>query len=185
MLFDIFNFLLDVVVGLISGACLLRLYMQAQRIPFGNPIGQMVFALTDWIVLPLRKAMPTKGRWDWPSLIAAFLLQLAQVLVMWALLGAKGAVLALPWLALCGLAKVALTGMMGILIVFAILSWVQPYSPISGVLQRLSDPLLSPIRKLVPLIGNVDFSALIGLIALQVGLIALNYVQAYGLALLI
>ena len=185
MLYQIIFLLLEVVTGVLGGACLLRLYMQAQRVPFGNPIGQMVFALTDWIVLPLRKAMPTKGRWDWSSLIAAFLLQRAQVLLMWALLGAKGAVLALPWLALCGLVKVALTGMMGILIVFAILSWVQPYSPISGVLQRLSDPLLSPIRKLVPLIGNVDFSALIGLIALQVGLIALNYVQAYGLALLI
>ena len=70
---------------------------------------------------------------------------------------------------------------MGILLVYAILSWVQPYSPIYGVLQRLSDPVVAPVRRLVPLVGNVDFSALIVLIALQVLLMVLNYVQAWGL----
>ena len=79
MLFEIVLFLLDVVVGLISGACLLRMYMQAQRVPFGNPVGQLVFALSDWIVMPLRKVVPAKGRWDKSSLIAALLLQLAQL----------------------------------------------------------------------------------------------------------
>ncbi|MEG1735237.1 MAG: YggT family protein [Comamonas sp.] len=181
MLFEILTFVLDIVVGLISGACLLRLYMQQQRVPFGNPVGQLVFALTDWIVLPLRKAFSSKGRWDMPSLLAAILLVLVQMLLLWLFTGARGSVLALPWLALCALAKVALSGLMGILLVFAILSWVQPYSPIAGVLQRLSDPLLKPIRKLVPLVGNVDFSALIGLIALQVLLMVLTYVQAWGL----
>ncbi|MBV8248238.1 MAG: YggT family protein [Comamonas sp.] len=181
MLFEIVSFLLDVVVGLISGASLLRMYMQAQRVPFSNPVGQLVFALSDWIVLPLRKVMSSKGRWDMPSLLAALLLQFVEVLLVWLLLGAKGALLALPWLALCGLVKVALSGLMGILLVYAILSWVQPYSPIYGVLQRLSDPLVAPIRRFVPLIGNVDFSALIGLIALQVLLMVLNYVQAAGL----
>ena len=77
MLFEIVLFLLDVVVGLISGACLLRMYMQVQRVPFGNPVGQLVFALSDWIVMPLRKVVPAKGRWDKSSLIAALLLQLA------------------------------------------------------------------------------------------------------------
>ena len=184
MLFEIVLFLLDVVVGLISGACLLRMYMQVQRVPFGNPVGQLVFALSDWIVMPLRKIVPAKGRWDKSSLIAALLLQLAQVLLIWLLLGGKGSVLALPWLALCGLIRVILSGMMGILLIYAILSWVQPYSPIYGVLQRLADPLVAPIRKVVPLIGNVDFSALIALIGLQVLLMVLNYVQAGGLSMI-
>ena len=49
MIVQILQFLLEVVSGLIAGACLLRLYMQAQRIPFNNPVGQLVFALSDWI----------------------------------------------------------------------------------------------------------------------------------------
>ncbi|WP_027016899.1 YggT family protein [Comamonas composti] len=183
MLLQIFSFLLDVVVGLVSGACLLRLYMQAQRIPFANPVGQLVFALTDWIVLPLRKVLPSKGRWDISSLAGAFLLQLAQMLVLWLLIGGLGGIVAVPWLALCGLAKVVLSGLVGILLIYVILSWVQPYSPIYGVLQRLSDPLLRPIRKVVPLIGGIDLSALVALIGLQVALMVLNHVQAAGLLL--
>ena len=184
MLFEIVLFLLDIVVGLISGACLLRMYMQAQRVPFGNPVGQLVFAFTDWIVLPLRKLLPSKGRWDMVCLLAAFALQFVQMLLVWLMLGAKGSALALPWLALCGLIKVALSGMMGILLVYAILSWVQPFSPIYGVLQRLADPLVAPIRKVVPLIGNVDLSALVALIVLQVLLMVLTYVQAGGLRMI-
>ena len=181
MLFDIVSFLVDIVVGLVTGACLLRMYMQAQRVPFGNPVGQLVFALSDWIVLPLRKVMPGKGRWDMSCLIAAIALQLLEVVLIWLMLGAKGAVLALPWLAICGLVKVVLSGLMGVLLVYAVLSWVQPHSPIYGVLQRLAEPLVSPIRRAVPLIGNVDFSALIALVVLQVLLMVLNYVQAAGL----
>lgn len=184
MLFEIVVFLLDIVVGLISGACLLRMYMQAQRVPFGNPVGQLVFALSDWIVLPLRKVVAGKGRWDMSCLLAAFALQLVEMLLLWLLQGANGMVLALPWLAVCGLVKVALSGLMGILLIYAILSWVQPYSPIYGVLQRLAEPVVAPVRKRVPLIGNVDFSTLIALIALQVLLMVLNYVQAAGLGVI-
>ena len=58
MLYQIPSFLLDVIVGLLGGACLLRLYMQYHRVPFGNPLGRFVFAITDWIVLPLRRIVP-------------------------------------------------------------------------------------------------------------------------------
>ena len=58
MIVQILQFLLEVACGLVAGACLLRLYMQAQRIPFNNPVGKLVFALSDWLVLPLRKLVP-------------------------------------------------------------------------------------------------------------------------------
>ena len=53
MFVQITSFLLDVAAGLLGGACLLRMYMQYQRVPFVNPVGRFIFALTDWIVLPL------------------------------------------------------------------------------------------------------------------------------------
>ena len=91
MLYQITSFLLEVAAGLLSGVCLLRLYMQYQRIPMsarsGNPLGKFIFAFTDWLVLPLRKVVPAVGRWDMASLVAAFLVQLAQFAVLWALLG--------------------------------------------------------------------------------------------------
>ncbi|MDR0226217.1 MAG: YggT family protein [Burkholderiaceae bacterium] len=183
MLFQIISFLLDVVVGLLTGVCLLRVYMQAQRVPFGNPVGQLVFALSDWIVLPLRRIIKPAGRWDMASLVAAFLLQMLQYVLLWLLVGSQSNVVALPWLALCGLARVALSGMVGVLLVYVILSWVQTQSPLFGVVQRLSEPMLRPIRRIVPLIGGIDLSALVALVLLQVALMVLGYVQGSGLML--
>ncbi|WP_159914443.1 YggT family protein [Pantoea sp. 18069] len=178
MLFQIITFLLDVVVGLLTGLCLLRLYMQAQRIPFSNPVGRLVFALTDWIVLPLRRIVPASGRWDASSAIAAFLLQQMQYLLLWLLMGANTLVLWLPWLALCGVVRVVLSGCVGIVLVYVILSWVQARSPLSAVIERLAEPLLRPVRKVMPLIGGIDLSPLVLLVLLQIGLMVLAYVQA-------
>ncbi len=178
MLFQIITFLLDVVLGLLTGICLLRLYMQAQRIPFANPVGRLVFALSDWIVLPLRKIVPAIGRWDLSSVIAAYLLQLLQYLLLWLMLGAGAQGLWLPWLALCGLLRVLLSGCIGIVLVYAIMSWVQTHSPMSLVIERLAEPLLRPVRKLMPLIGGIDLSPLVLLVLLQIAMMVLGAVQA-------
>ncbi|SFD36225.1 YggT family protein [Paracidovorax konjaci] len=178
MLFQIASFLLDVVGGLLTGACLLRLYMQAQRVPFGNPIGRLVFALSDWLVMPLRRIIPPTGRWDWSSLVAALLIQLLQYLLLWALLGGAMGLAWLPWLAVFGMARVAVTGMMGLLIVAAVLSWVQTRSPIADVIARLCDPVLRPLRRVIPLLGGVDLSPLVAIVALQVVMIVLGHLQA-------
>lgn len=179
MLFQIITFLLDVAVGLLTGLCLLRLYMQAQRIPFSNPVGRLVFALTDWIVLPLRRIVPAAGRWDASSAIAAYLLQLLQYVLLWLMMGSGGSqALWLPWLALCGVARVVLTGCVGIVLVYVILSWVQSNSPMSAVMERLAEPLLRPVRRVVPLVGGIDLSPLVLLVLLQVALMVLAYLQA-------
>ncbi len=179
MLFQIISFLLDVAVGLLTGLCLLRLYMQAQRIPFSNPVGRLVFALTDWIVLPLRRIVPASGRWDASSLIAAYLLQMLQYVLLWLMLGAGGSqALWLPWLALCGVARIAITGCIGIVLVYAIMSWIQARSPVAAVIERLAEPLLRPVRRVIPLVGGIDLSPLVLLVLLQIALMVLAYVQA-------
>lgn len=177
MFYQIVSFLLDVVVGLLTGACLLRLYMQLQRVSFANPVGRLVFALTDWLIMPLRKLVPPVGRWDMASLVGSVLLQLAQYLVLWLLLGAGAGLAWLPWLALFGLVRTALTGLVGLLIVYAVLSWVQTRSPIADVINRLCEPLLRPLRRVIPLLGGVDLSPLVALVLLQVALMVLGHLQ--------
>src|SRR5688572_24983152 len=85
--YQIISFLLDVAAGLLGGACLLRLFMQHQRVPFGNPVGRFVFALTDWLVLPLRRVLPSVRRVDTASLVAAYLVMLVQFGLLWLLAG--------------------------------------------------------------------------------------------------
>ncbi|AMO22081.1 YggT family protein [Ramlibacter solisilvae] len=181
MAYQILSFLLDVAAGLLGGACLLRLYMQYQRIPFGNPVGRFVFALSDWIVLPLRKVLPAVRRVDTASLVAAYLIELAQFGLLWLATGGVGGLEVLPLLALFGLARLVISGLTGLVIVYAIMSWVQADSPLVDVIDRLCAPLLRPWRKMVPLIGGIDLSPLVFLVVLQVAAIILAYLQAAAL----
>jgi YggT family protein len=71
------------------------------------------------------------------------------------------------------LVRVALQTMMILVIGFAILSWVQPGSPAYSLLGRLTEPLLAPLRRVIPTIGGVDLSALVLILLLQIGLMVL------------
>ena len=81
MLVQIVNFILDVITGMVGGACLLRLVMQWQRVPFNNPVGRFIFAITDWVVMPLRRALPALGGVDLSPLALLLLLQIAGMLL--------------------------------------------------------------------------------------------------------
>lgn len=182
MLYQIFSLLLEVAAGLLAGTCLLRLYMQYQRIPMsvrsGNPLAKFIFALTDWLVLPLRRVIPAVGRWDMASLVGAFLIQLAQFLILWAITGMAANLLSVVVLAGFGLARMAISGMTVLIIVYAVLSWVQTQSVAADFLERLVMPVLIPIRRVVPLVGGIDLSPLVLLIILQIAGIVLGNVQA-------
>lgn len=176
MLLQILSFLLDVVAGLLGGACLLRLYMQVQRIPFGNPVGRFVFALTDWLVLPLRRVLPSVRKWDLASLVGAYLIQLAQFGILWLLIArSNGEVV--PLLALFGLLRLVVSGMIGLVIVHVVLSWVRADSPITDVIDRLAAPMLRPFRRVIPMVGGFDLSPLALLVLLQVAAIVLANLQ--------
>ncbi len=184
MIDQIISLLLDVATCLIGGACLLRMYMQQQRVPFGNPLGQLVFAFTNWLVLPLRRLLPTAGSVDLASLMAALLLQLAQFGLLWLLAGAQGSAAVVPVLALFGLARLILSGLTGLIIVYAVLSWVQTRSPLVDLVGRLCGPPLRPVRRVIPLVGGMDLSPLALLVLLQVLAIVLSSAQAAVLRML-
>jgi YggT family protein len=177
MVYQIVSFLLEVIAGLLGGACLLRLYMQHQRIGFGNPVGRFVFALSDWLVLPLRKVLPPVGRWDTASLVGAYLIELAQYGLLYLLAGRGSGLEVLPVLALFGLAHLAISGLTGLMIVYAILSWVRADSPMGDIIDRLCAPLLRPFRRLIPLVGGIDLSPLAFLVTLQIARIVLAGIQ--------
>ena len=186
MLYQIVSLLLEIGLGLVAGACLLRLYMQYLKVPLsvrsGNPLGGFIFALTDWIVLPLRRLIPAAGRWDLASLVAVFLLELAQYLILWAVGGGRvagpgGAIAVVPVLATFGVVRLAQSALTGLMIVYAVLSWVQTNSVFTTVIERLCTPLLKPIRRLIPLVGGIDLSPLVVLVLLQIAAIVLAAVQ--------
>jgi YggT family protein len=182
ILFQIITFLLDVAASLLGGACLLRLYMQYQRVSFYNPVGRFVFALTDWLVLPLRRLLPTAmvamGGWDLSSLLAAYAVQLLKFALLWLLAGATVSGIWIPVLAVFGLLATGISSLSGLVLVYAILSWVPVSSALGSVVERLCEPLLTPLRRAIPLVGGVDLSPLALLVLLQVAAMLLGAVQA-------
>jgi YggT family protein len=178
-------FLLDTLFFFLVAAALLRAWMNHLRVPMWAQPGRFVMAVTDWIVAPVRRILPAgvaKGRVDWGSLVAALLLCLIYagiwlVVAMGfsAFAASSSAVMsALPVLALKQLLRTLLQGLMLLLIVYAVLSWVQPQSPVMATLERLCAPVLRPVRRIVPTVGGVDLSVLVLIVLLQVGLMLIN-----------
>ncbi|MFM2398193.1 MAG: hypothetical protein RL341_350 [Pseudomonadota bacterium] len=167
-------FLLNIVFGLLVGAALLRCYMNFTRVPLANPLGQFILALTDWLVKPLRKILPAVGRFDWASFAAALLLSVLSAVLMSLLVNlSPGGIVGVVVFALEEMLRVALQGLMLLLLVYAVLSWVSSDSPLYNILARMFAPLLAPIRRVVPLVGGVDLSPLVLIVLLQIGLMLL------------
>jgi YggT family protein len=57
-----------------------------------------------------------------------------------------------------------------ILLARVLISWFQidPYNPIVRLLYQLTEPLLAPIRRLLPQTGMIDFSPIVGFIVIMV-----------------
>mgnify|MGYP000320076851 CR=1 FL=1 len=178
MVYQMLSLVLDVAASLVAGTCLLRLAMQAQRIPFNQPLGRFVFAMTDWIVLPLRKVIPTWSRWDLSSLVAAWLIKALQFLLVWLLAGGQGHLGLLPLVSLVGLLQLVVSALSALVLVYALISWVQPGSYVFHMAERLAQPWLDPVRRLVPLVGGVDLAPLVLLLALQLVGMVLAGLQA-------
>lgn len=169
--------ILDVAFGVVVYSLLIRFLMQLMRAPFRNPIGQATMALTDWIVKPLRKLLPGFRGIDWATLFAAYVLQVAWLLALYALLGRgfalSGAGIAFVLAAAAlELVKTAIWILILVVIVQAVLSWVAPDGPLAGLLNALTFPFLRPLRRFIPpLGGGLDLTPLILIVLLQLVLI--------------
>jgi YggT family protein len=67
-----------------------------------------------------------------------------------------------------GLLHWVISGLTGIVLLYAILSWVQPNSGSMMLLSRLVEPFLAPLRNALPQLGGIDLSPLVLLVLLQV-----------------
>jgi YggT family protein len=162
-------FILDALLTLVIIAFLLRLLLPLVRADFRNPIGQAVLQFTNPLVMPLRKLLPPAGRIDLASVLALLVVQLAKTALLRLVAGLGLVFVPLAFSGLVDLARTVLQFYFVAVLVHALLSWVAPgtYGPGAHMLSRLCEPLLGPLRRIVPPIGGLDFSALFVLIGLQ------------------
>lgn len=173
MLNSILTLVVDTVAAILGGVLLLRFWMQVVRVRPPSALGQFIFQLTDWLVRPLRRLLPGVGGYDWASLIAAFLVILLAVGIQLALFTGFSVEL-LVLMSLIRFFEWVFYGFMGLLIIEAIFSWVNPHAPLAPFIRALNDPLLRPLRRVVPLIGGIDLSPLVALILLRIALMVVT-----------
>lgn len=170
-------FLVDTVVAFIVFLLLARFHFQWLRVPFRNPVGEFVLALTTWIVLPARRVIPGLAGLDLPTLLLAWIVQALGLWIQDEIRGIEPRLLGLALAALVDLVRYSLYILVFAVIVQAVMSWINPHAPLAPVFDAMTRPFLRPLRRFVPLVANVDLTPLILLVVLQVLLIPVAHLR--------
>ena len=174
----IINTLFDLYVLLV----LLRFMLQMFRADFYNPISQFVVRATTPPLKPLRRVIPGIAGQDAAALVLSLLILIIKYYILRALgsnaieianVLAPIAALHIGGLLIVGLAEIIalfLNIFLFAIIIMVILSWVNPgaYNPAIGLIMTLSNPVMNPIRRLIPTLGGLDLSPLFAVLGLMV-----------------
>ena len=175
-------FLVQTILGLLTLLFLLRFYFQLTRVSFQNQAAQMVVSLTNFAVKPMRRLMMMLRnlgikKFDLSTILLAYLTQLLlTILTLWLkdfpLLVAGNSIWStIMAVALIGIISMSVTIFLYAVLIQAILSWINPHTPIAPILNNLTYSILYFLRRFIPPAGNVDLSPLIFIIAAQLLLV--------------
>lgn len=169
-------YLINLSFGLYLIAIMLRFLLQIIRADFYNPICQFLITITDPTLKLLRRWIPGYRGFDWPSILLMISLQAIEICLIALLIGGRiPAAISFPVIIASKLFGLLIYLYIIVIIIQALISWVQPgsYSPLTVLLYQLSDPLVKPVRRIIPTAGGIDWSLFIVLILLNLALILL------------
>jgi YggT family protein len=165
---EAFFFLLSSLLKLYLMVVLLRIWLQSAKADFYNPFSQFVVKATNPVIIPLRRFLPSLGPVDTASLVFAFAICVLHVVIVQLLQLGQVLYIYLPLSALVLLITEGLQLVFWILVIRAILSWFsQGRNPMELVMHQLTEPLLRPVRKVIPVMGGLDLSLLVVLLGIQ------------------
>jgi YggT family protein len=171
--------IVQVILSLYILAVLLRFLFQLSRADFYNPISQFLVALTNPLLIPLRRIIPGLMGVDLASLVLLLALQLLEVYVLSWLKDLPVTMLPLVLASLVSLVRLTINVYFYAILIRVILSWFMPYgirqNPAGDLLVSLTEPLMRPARRLIPAIGGLDLSPIVVLVGLQLLQLALSH----------
>jgi YggT family protein len=173
------TFIVETLLSLALFVVLARLLLQWARADFRNPLCQAVVRITNPLILPLRRVLPPIGKVDTASVVAVLLVAIVDVACIFALHG-----VGMPppqlWIrpVLTEIARTLLWTYLYAIFLYALLSLIAPggYSPLQSVLTALCEPVLRPIRRLIPSVAGLDLSPMWAIIAIYAVLILIRAV---------
>lgn len=158
------QFLVEIAFGAAIGLLILRVLLQLIHANFHNPICQFLYRITNPVLLPMRRIVPAWRGLDIAGVFLAWLLTLLKLVIMFAMIGQSLGLLGLALMALADLLGQLLTIYVVLLIVRIVLSFVGnggSYHPAVPLVFGLTEPVLKPVRRLLPTPGGLDFSPML------------------------
>jgi YggT family protein len=157
------RYIVDMLLWLLLLAFVLRLLFQWVRADFRDPMADAIVRVTNWLILPLRKLLPPIGKIDTATVVAVLLVAGVRTFIMMAMAGGVAG----DWLVFLRITVLDLVGLVLRIYLFAMLlywltSFVSPsgYAPGVRLLAQLCEPILKRVRRIIPRIGQIDFSFL-------------------------
>jgi YggT family protein len=162
-------FLIEIIFSLYIMVVMLRFLFQLVRADFYNPISQFIVTLTNPLLRPLRRIIPSVGKIDMSSIVLMLLLQYLSLSLITLISGGYFRPLSLLVFAIAELINLTFNVYIFSLIILAVFSWINPgyYNhPLTQILGQLTNPLMRPARKLLPPVSGIDLSPMLVIIAL-------------------
>ncbi|GAA6205249.1 MULTISPECIES: YggT family protein [Thalassotalea] len=163
------NYLLGFVFDALLMVLVIRVWLQLVKADFYNPLSQFVVKVTNPVVIPFRRVIPGFGGIDVATLVIAYLVASLKFIIIPVLNGGPIDIISSLFLGLLYLAKQTGFLLFVLMLVMALMSWVvQGYNPTLMILHQLTEPVLRPIRNIIPNIGGLDLSILAAFLLLNV-----------------
>ena len=164
-----FSYLIGTLIDLYVAAVLLRLLLQWVKADFYNPFCQFLVKVTNPVLVPLRRVIPSIGRLDTASVVLMLALEFMEI---WLISRIGSTAINIQQVVAFSAIKLMMTLLMTyffLIIVSVILSWIGPrtHHPVVPLVYQLTEPVLRPLRKLIPPIAGLDLSPLFALIAIR------------------
>jgi len=163
------SFLISALFGMYILAIMLRFLFQWVRADFSNPISQFIYKVTNPPLMPLRRFIPGYRGLDFSAILLMVVLQCVELLIIGLLPGH-------PMPAFPGLIAWAMAELIGLwinvyifgIIILAVISWINPtgYNPIVGLISQVTNPVMRPVRRLIPPMSGLDLSPMFALFVL-------------------
>ena len=157
------SFLIDTIIGLYMLAVMLRFLLQWVRADFYNPISQFLVTVTNPPVIFLRKFIPGLFGIDLASIILLAALAVVKIYLIYAIAGMTPRISGVLLLSVGEVIQLGIYVFIFSMLIRVVLSWIQPggYNPVLGLINQLTEPLMAPARRIIPVFGGLDISPML------------------------
>lgn len=165
LIYTVFDFYLFILV--------IRIVLVWVKAYYYDPVTQFIAKLTDPIIKPLRRIIPNIGSIETSTVLLVIILAMLKFFLLSYLEFGMPNPLGLFVLAIGDSLKILLDSFFFAILFQAIMSWVSVNSNINRVLYQYTAPIMTPLHRIIPLVGGIDITPIPALILLKLIVILL------------